>query len=72
MGWNVSEPIYVFAAFTPIGTLRLVRETEGDCCKALCKATRSTIHQLKKRGYTVVRGTFTPVASVPAETKVGR
>ena len=52
------ETIKIWAAFSPSGLFKIVRNTEGDCWAALCELQSANIANLKKRGYKIVCGTF--------------
>lgn len=50
---SVNLTIKVWAAFSPGGLFKLVRNNEGDCRKAMCETQGTTVEALKKRGYRV-------------------
>lgn len=50
---DINLTIKVWAAFSPAGLFKLVRNNEGDCWQAICKTQAATIEALKKRGYRV-------------------
>jgi hypothetical protein len=53
------EPkIEVWAAFSPGGLFKLVRNTAMECWERLCELQDRDIEQLKKRGYRVVKGVW--------------
>lgn len=50
---SLDQRIKVWAAFSPGGLFKLVRNSERDCWERLCELQGRTIDELKKRGYRI-------------------